>query len=553
MALKTLLLRKQIDNKKKELDALRSKDFTTREAELTQAIDEVETEEQRAEIESMVTEFDAEKAENEKAIADLEREIEGLESDLAAEEEAQNTEPPAEEKPAEERKEDVKMSIRKMEAATNSRERLAEIVTRDNVKDYLTEVRSAIKEKRALTNVGVTIPEVMLELVREQIAETSKLLPFVNRRAVSGIGRQTIVGAVPEAVWTEACANLNELTLAFNQVDVDGYKVAGYFAVCNATLDDSDVNLAAEIVRALGGAIALGLDKAILYGDGTKKPIGIATRLAQTSQPANWPANAPEWADLHTSNVLKLNINANYGAQFFKSLITALGTAEPVYNADGLFWAMNRKTHMAIMASALGFNAQGALVANTPEMPLIGGTIVEFPSSVIADYEIIGGYGGNYLLAERQGIEFASSDIPRFLQDQTVFKGTARYDGLPLSGKAFVQVNFNNTDPTSSKSFPEDYANAEMNDLVITAAASGSNAGKTVLTVSNTIAQSDPVLKYKLGVFDFNVGDTVTGFTALTSGTTEITAAAGKKITVVELDASNRVVSQGVVISVPKT
>lgn len=548
MALKTLLLRKRIDNKKKELEALRAVDFSAREAELMQAIDEVETEEQRTELETMITEFDASKAEHDKAVSDLEREIEGLENDLAAEEEAQNTDPPAEPKPAEaERKDDKPMKIPEM----NTRSRLAEIVTRDNVKEYLTEVRSAIREKRALTNVGLTIPEVMLELVREQIAETSKLLSFVNRRAVSGTGRQTIVGTVPEAVWTEACANLNELALAFNQVDVDGYKVAGYFAVCNATLSDSDVNLAAEIVRALGAAIGLALDKAILYGDGTKKPIGIATRLAQTSQPSSWSTYAPEWTDLHSSNILKINISTEIGAAFFKALITALGTAEPVYNADGLFWAMNRKTHMAIMASALGFNAQGALVANTPEMPLIGGTIVEFPSSVIADNEIIGGYGGNYLLAERQGIEYASSDIPRFLQDQTVFKGTARYDGMPLSGKAFVQVNFANTDPTTTKVFPTDYANADMNDLTIVAAA-GSASGDTVLTVTGTIEQSDPVLKYKLGTPAVEVGGTATGFTALTSGTTQITAAAGKKITVVELDANNRIVSAGVVVSVPK-
>ena len=50
MALKALLLKKQIDNAKKDLAALRAKDadFTTREAELSAAIDEVETDEQRS-------------------------------------------------------------------------------------------------------------------------------------------------------------------------------------------------------------------------------------------------------------------------------------------------------------------------------------------------------------------------------------------------------------------------------------------------------------------------------------------------------------------------
>ena len=91
-----------------------------------------------------------------------------------------------------------------------------------------------------------------------------------------------------------------------------------------------------------------------------------------------------------------------------------------------------------------------------------------------------------------------------------------------------------------------------MNDLTIVAAA-GTAVGDTVLTVSGTIAQSSPVLKYRLGTPTVNVGDALTGtWTDLTSGTTQITAAAGKKITVVELDGNNRVVSSGTVVSVPK-
>ena len=55
--LKALMLRKRIDLKKKDLAALREKleGFKTRESELTQAIEEVETEEQRAELDQMIT------------------------------------------------------------------------------------------------------------------------------------------------------------------------------------------------------------------------------------------------------------------------------------------------------------------------------------------------------------------------------------------------------------------------------------------------------------------------------------------------------------------
>ena len=547
--LKTLLLRKQIDNKKKELDALRAADFSEREAELTRAIDEVENDEQREAVEALVTEFDAEKAEHDNAVAALEREIEGLENDLAAEEAAQNTEPPVAE-PVIERKDVNVMETRNV--IMNTRDRVADMVTREDVQNYLSEVRTAIKEKRAITGAGLLIPEIMLGLIHEEIVHQSRLLPFVSRRAVSGVARQNIAGAIPEAVWTEMCANLNELAMTFKQIEVDGYKVGGYMAVCNATLEDSDIALANEIITAIGGAIAKALDKAILFGTGTKMPTGIVTRLAQESQPASWGTNAPAWVDLHSSNIQTLNINSTRGAEFFESLIGALAVAKPVYNADGLFWVMNRKTHLKLLAKALQFDSAAALVSNTNMMPIIGGTVVEFEDSEIQDNTIYGGFGGNYLLAERQGIEFASSDIPLFLADQTVFKGTARYDGMPIDGKAFVVVNFANTSPTTGETFAEDWANTELNELTVSAAA-GTASGDTVLTVTGYLAESTPVLYYALGTKKVAAGDTIntTAWTALTSGTTQITAAAGKPITVVELNAA--LASGGVVVSAGST
>ena len=427
-------------------------------------------------------------------------------------------------------------------------------VAREDVKDFLSTVRGAMSQKRAISNVGLTIPEVMLELIRHEVAHQSKLLLFVRLRNVRGQARQNIIGDVPEAIWMEACGNLNELDLTFAQVELDGYQIGGYIPVCNATLQDSDVALLTEIMTALSGAIAKGVDKAILLGTGTKMPIGIVTRLAQTSQPASWDTNGPAWTDLHTSNIQKINIDGTTGAAFFSSLIEKLAIAKPWYNNEGLFWVMNRKTHLHIMAKALQFNSAAALVSNTDLFPIIGGTVIEFEDDEISDNEIIGGFGGNYLMAEREGASFESSDQVFWLKNQTAFKGWARYDGKPLAGEAFVVVNFANTDPTTTKTFPTDYANTAMNDLIVTAAASASNTGKTVLTVSGTVAQSDPDLQYKLGDYSFETGDTApSGFADLTSGTTEITAAAGKNITVIELDGNDRIVSVGHVKSVPKT
>jgi len=465
MALKTLMLRRQIDLKKKALGELNDKlaGFATRENELEQAIAEVETDEQRTAVEEEITAFESERSEAQTAADQLTEEIRNLENELESEEAQQDTTAPEESEtpaaPAAEENRGGIITMNRRFRDFNQQEREA-FLGIQGVHDFLGEVRAAIKEKRALTGVGLTIPEAMLGLVRAEMAANSKLLRFVDLRSVSGKGRQNIMGKISEGVWTEMCANLNELSLAFNQVEVDGFKVGGFVVVCNAVLEDSDIALANEIISAIGKAIAKALDKAILFGDGSKKPVGIAKRLSVSSQPAWWGTNEPAFTDLHESNVRTINKSTASGAEFFIALLAELGIAKPVYSGDGLFWAMNRKTHLDILAKALAVNANGAYVAGTNLMPILGGEVVEFEDDEMQDYEIIGGFGGNYLLAERAGIEFDSSKDFMFLQDETVFKGTARYDGRPLAGEAFVIVNYANTSPTTTADFAPDDANS---------------------------------------------------------------------------------------------
>ena len=82
-------------------------------------------------------------------------------------------------------------------------------------------------------------------------------------------------------------------------------------------------------------------------------------------------------------------------------------------------------------------------------MPVIGGEIIELP--FIPDGNIVCGYGSAYLLAERAGTQLGQSEHYKFVEDQTVFKGTARYDGAPAIAEAFVVIGINGTTPTAAK------------------------------------------------------------------------------------------------------
>lgn len=527
MALKALLIKKQLDNKRKALDALRAKsaEFDTREAELTASIDEVETEEQRSAVEELVTAFETEKADHEKALSDLEREIGDLENDLAAEEAAQNTDPERKADPAkEERKDDKIMSTRERVSGMAFRDRVASIVTRDEVKSYLSEVRSAIKERRAITNVGLTIPEVMLGLLRENVINYSKLYRHVTVRNISGTARMLIMGAVPEAIWTECCANLNELSLGFNDLELDCFKVGGYFAVCNANLEDSDIALATELLSALGQAIGIALDKAILYGRNTdaaqKMPLGIVTRLAQTSQPISYPYTARPWVDLHTSNIKTINAT---GLNLFQGIQTDFAAAKGKYSRGEIVHVMNEATYSYLKTQAMSLNAAGAIVSGFEgTMPVIGG-IVEV-LSFIPDNIIISGYFDLYILAERAGQQFASSEHVRFLQDQTVFKGTARYDGAPAIAEGFVVIGVQNTTPdaTTGVTFAADAANAVQAISINTATASVA-VGETVQLFALTSPGSGEVT-WTSGTMNKATVDGNGVVTGVDAGTSVITA-----------------------------
>lgn len=458
--LKAIMLRKKLSEVTKKLTDARekAKELATREKELEAAIDEAQTEEEKEAVNQEVEQYEKDKAENEESVRNLEQEVSDTEKELADLEEKQRQAAPAAD--TTKRGEDTvkTMTTRKKFFGMNNQERDA-FLAREDVHTFLERVRTLGTENRSITNAELTIPDVMLELLRENIEGYSKLYKYVNVKSVPGKARQNIQGTIPEGVWTEMYAALNELSLSFNNTEVDGYKVGGYLVINNAVLKDSDVNLAETIVTALGQAIGLALDKAILYGKGTKMPLGIVTRLAQAAKPESYPETARTWVDLSSTNIKSIAA-AKTGVELFKEIIKASGAAKGKYSTGTRFWAMNETTKTTLVSEALSFNAAGAIATGMNDtMPIIGGTIETL--DFIPDNVIIGGYGDLYLLAEREGTSIAQSEHVKFLEDQTVFKGTARYDGIPSIAEGFVAIDISGTKPTSDMTFADDTVNAK--------------------------------------------------------------------------------------------
>lgn len=479
MALRQLLLGRRIDEQRERKAALetarealaaRRTDMRRREAELEASIGEVTEEtpqEDRDALDALTAEYEAdeaalsdEEAQNVRDREQVEAEITRLQAELdalnaRAQGGAAGTSGGQTQGQKQRRTEDMQMETRtgrRMFATMQEREAF---FARADVRTFLSQVRE-IGQKRDAAGAGVLVPSVVLDILRENVQGYSKLYRHVRVRQVSGTARQPVSGPYVEAVWTEQCGGLNELGLNFSGFEFDGYKVGGYIPVCNATLEDADPILGQEIIVALGQAIGLALDKAILYGTGVKMPLGILPRLAQTAAPDNYPANARPWADLHATHITA--ITGKTGLALFQAILAATAKAKGQYSRGEKFFAMNELTYSTLMAEAMSINAAGAIVTGVQGvMPVVGGAVEVL--DFIPDNVIIGGYGDLYTLTERAGTRIEWSREARFEQDETVYRGVARYDGKPVIAEGFVAIGIaGNTPSATAVTFSKDAA-----------------------------------------------------------------------------------------------
>lgn len=456
MAVKTLMLRRKIDEKRAELEKLMAKrseieakkeELATRESELEESITEAATDEEKQAVEDAVAQFeqdeaaiDAEATENEQAITDIEGEVAELEADLAKSEARSAVPVPAvhkEEEPkiTHERTHNTMLKTRTFR--NMSIEQRDAFMAREDVQETLAQVRELMKTKRSITGGDYTIGTSILGLIRENVMDYSKLYARVNRFVANGNGRVIVQGVAPEAIWMECCDALQEVSLTFGEVELDCYKVGAYFSVCNALIEDSDIDLLDALMVAIMQGLGLAIDKAILYGTGVKMPTGVITAIADDEA-------------LATTNLIKITGDPS-GNALFSKIIEAAANANSTYSRGEKLWIMNDKAYAKLMANAVAVNSNGQLVAGVNDrFPVVGGDIIVL--NFVPDNNIIEGYFDLYALLERKGITVETSEHVKFLDDKTVMRGKARMDGKPAIAGAFVAIGLG-VDPSTTVDF----------------------------------------------------------------------------------------------------
>lgn len=429
MALKQLRLQKAVGFKRSELMALQERDaeLKKRSEELEKALDESENEEDLKLVEGEIDDHEKEVGDHTAEKKRLEEEIQGLESEL---EEIEKDEPEKRSTSGgviQTRQQQQITNGVNSEMATGKHETRAQMLARLNqpeVREFYAKLKEAVINKRALSSTDLVIPEAVLDRVTLRMGDYSKLLGEVEVIDLVGSGRVVVDGAEPEAIWTEMCDEVQEMNAAFEQVEVDGYKVGGFIPVCNALLEDSMLNLANYVETRIAKAIAKAIDRAILLGTGAagKQPEGIIPALTAVE------------SDGQIGNVL--------------TNLATIDTGED--DAGEIIAVMSRATYYSrFMAQTITFTSDGRQVVQSVANPNLAGLRVVLSNHMPANQVLFGDFK-KYLLARRSNVSITSSTDVRFIQDETVFKGTARYDGKPVDEGAFALVELGDGEPAGA-------------------------------------------------------------------------------------------------------
>ena len=489
MALRQLLLTREKNEKNALLEAIEKEQEELRAAREAWKIRESNAEKALAELEAKTdaTEeerkaFDDEAAEIEKEDKDLTgkeedaqkradaarsriEEIDGELEDIRKRfEEGSKKAKEQERKPAENQNE------RGVYVGMDKRERIVELVKREDVKNFLTNVRGL--QNRGVNGAELTIPQVMLPLITEVSGQYSVLEKYMDAETIQGTSAQNILATISEAVWTETKDWIKELEMKIYQMKTAANMVAGFIPLHISDEEDSAENLASLIINGLGRSIGRAKDKAMMYGTGVHMPVGIMTRLAAAEKPAWWDPmwvgeNAPVFTNLSTTHLGAVSSTGLEGIKLFQEMFAVLGKAEKKYETgpDKKFWAMKGSTWATLQTMMLNFNSAGAVVsAANRQMPIIGGTVEEL--DFMPDGVIAGGYGGNYKWITRSAMTISATSELRWLQNQILYKGVERADGAPMAGEAFAAFNIGGTTrPTASMEFNQGKGSKEETAL----------------------------------------------------------------------------------------
>ena len=285
--------------------------------------------------------------------------------------------------------------------------------------------RAVLHERKAAmnstddTNGGVLVlPELATEIDRIAMTESALFrLSLVRNTANRSVLKRVKTSGMAVA-WPGEGGTAGESTEPkFSQIEVVAYPAEVEPWVFNETLEDSDIDLVADLTYEAGTAFAEGIGSAVISGNGIAKPRGITTYTTVANASYSWGnigyiasgksgafasvAPADKLVDLQHS----LKQTYRSGAVWVMSDAT-LGTARQMKDGSGSYYLWQPDP-----TAPFGGRFLGSPVEVDDNMPVIAA------NSLSVAY---GNFRRGYLIANRSGITL--------IRDNVTAKGTTKFN-----------------------------------------------------------------------------------------------------------------------------
>lgn len=427
--LKQIKLRNDLGKKQTRLNSLLEKQtvFKQRALELEKALEEATTEEDTQAIDEQITTLESEIKEVsedlEGEIATLQSDIENIRTQIKEINENAGVGSNANKAPSNIQNGGVRTMAKISRQEVRELVRTGEYYRNKDVNDFY----DNLKNLRAIGGEGLLIPQIIINRIMDIVGDYSTVYPLVDKIVCSGTARILIDTDTEPATWLEQKGAVPQGNVGtVTSIDFDGFKIGKATLIDENILQDSIINVDAYVIKKLSKAIAMGLDKAILNGEGSgaKQPEGIITMLPEEN---------------------KVTITNPKNVIALAKPLALIDTGE---DATGeIVVVMHRTTYYDKILDILALNLNGGMVGAIPafDKPNINGIRVVFNNFMEKDKLLYGDFQ-KYTLVERESMTMESDRSVKFLEDQVAYKGRGRFDGKPTKKTAFVLATLSITE-----------------------------------------------------------------------------------------------------------
>lgn len=308
---------------------------------------------------------------------------------------------------------------------------------------YYNKVIEAMRSKdpkQAITLIDDVMPKTVIDEIFTYLTENHPLLDAITFQNTGAIVQWIMSTSSGVAGWGELDdAIVDELSGAFSVIELDKKKLTAFIPISNAMLDLGPAWLDRYVRTLLAEAIAVGLETAIVDGDGKNKPLGMTRQLSGAVDGVYERKDAIAITALDSEtygNILNTLSQAPNNKR--RAINSVLLIVNPADYFTKVFPATTPRT------------TDGGFRNNVFPFP----TTVIQSTAVPAGHAVMG-LGDRYFMGLGTGtgkggrIEY--SDEYKFLEDQRVYKIKFYGNGRPMDENAFVYLDITGLKPYVQK------------------------------------------------------------------------------------------------------